>query len=115
MQETSAFDKKPAVPRFDIAYMDLSADPRTDFYRYSIGEWVRANPVPADQSSWTAFNDLSEWNLYLLGKILEEVSSQPSSPTRRLLGDFYLSIMNTERIEELRFHPVLDLLRRVEK
>ena len=115
MQNTSPPDNKPAVPRFDVAYMDLSTDPREDFYQYSIGKWVRANPVPADQSSWTSFNELYEWNLYLLREILEQAAKQDiSSTNRRLLGDFYKSLMNTERIDELGFSPVRDLLQRVE-
>src|SRR5579872_49838 len=116
-KNTGLSGNKPEVPRFDVAYMDLSADPRVDFYRYSIGEWIRANPVPADQSSWTSFNELYEWNLYLLGEILEQAASSggTASVNRRLLGDFYTSIMDRERIEALKFEPLRGLVKLVEK
>ncbi len=97
--------------------MDLSADPREDFYRYSVGEWIRANQVPADKALWTAFDELYEWNLHLLRRILEdsaeEPAPEPGSP-KRLVGDLYKSAMNTERIEKLGFEPIQNELHRIE-
>src|SRR5487761_4218 len=117
-QEANTPLKEPPIPRFTVGYMDPSADPREDFYRYSAGAWIRTNQVPADKALWTAFDELYEWNLHLLRSILEDSaaddSAEPTSP-KRLVGDFYKSAMNLERIEELRFQPILDEFQRVEE
>ncbi|MDG6996958.1 MAG: M13 family metallopeptidase [Nitrososphaerota archaeon] len=116
-QKTNDVIKEPAIPGFSVGYMDLSTDPHVDFFRYSVGEWVRTNQVPSDKSLWTAFDELYERNLHLLRSILEECSSGPSAElgsTGRLVGDLYKSAMNTKRIDEQGFRPILDELRRVE-
>ncbi|MCB1136314.1 MAG: hypothetical protein KDK78_08610, partial [Chlamydiia bacterium] len=37
---------------FDPSDMDLSVDPRHDFYNYAVGSWRKANPVPEGYSTW---------------------------------------------------------------
>ena len=47
---------KPAPPiaikSFDLTAIDKTADPCTDFYQYACGNWVKSNPIPADQVRW---------------------------------------------------------------
>jgi putative endopeptidase len=94
--------------------MDSGANPRQDFYKYADGAWLAANPVPEDKTRWSAFDELYERNLNLLKEILEEaaenVSDQPKSSPRRIVGEFYRSAMDTKRIEELGFKPIMGLL-----
>ena len=47
---------KPAPPTaiksMDLTAIDKTADPCTDFYQYACGNWVKSNPIPADQVRW---------------------------------------------------------------
>ncbi len=112
-QDPSNTGEGARVPKFSTDYMDVSIDPQEDFYRYCVGKWLDENPVPKDKTLWAAFNELNERNLVLLRRILEDCSSDTSanrSSARRLIGDFYKSAMDTERIEELGFKPIDPIL-----
>ena len=109
---------QPRSIGFSLDYVDRTADPHEDFYRYAVGEWLKSNPVPPDKSRWAAFNELYDRNLLLLKSILEEAAEDTSAPAgspKRLIGDLYKSAMNTKRIQELRFEPVLPILHKIDK
>ncbi len=109
---------RPRSIGFSLDYMDKTADPHEDFYRYAAGEWLKSNPVPPDKSRWAAFNELYDRNLLLLKLILEEAAEDTSAPAgspKRLIGDFNKSAMNTKRIQELGFEPILPILNRIDK
>ena len=108
----------PAVPRFSIGYMDRSVAPGKDFYRFAAGNWVKNNPVPPDKSRWASFSELAERNWYLIHEILDDDALSPASPphsSRREVGDFFASAMNTNRIEQLGFQPIAGDLKRIEQ
>jgi len=58
-------------PGFDPAAIDRNADPCVDFYQFACGAWMKANPVPPDQSRWGRFDALQDGNREVLHKILE--------------------------------------------
>ncbi len=114
----SAAETAPKVPAFSLDYMDKSVDPSQDFYKYAAGTWIKNNPVPADKSRWSAFNELNDRNMFLIHGILEAAQNDKSaaekSPTK-LVGNFYSSAMNTAKLEELKFKPIEADLARIDK
>lgn len=109
----------PRVPAFSVSYMDRSADPGTDFYEFADGQWVKENPVPPDKARWAAFTELAERNSYLIHGILDEAAREskalpPHSP-RRQVGDFFVSIMDTNRIEKLGLKPIAPYLKEIDR
>jgi putative endopeptidase len=88
--------------------MDLTANPCIDFYQYSCGAWVANTPIPADQSSWDTFGDLSDRNRAILRGILDKASADDPnrSPVEQKIGDFYASCLNEPVIERLGTKPL---------
>ncbi|MBM3846120.1 MAG: M13 family metallopeptidase, partial [Verrucomicrobia bacterium] len=111
----SRAETTPKVPRFSIEFMDKSVEPSVDFYRYAVGTWQKNNPVPADKARWSGFDELTERNQHLIRAILEEAAASSAAPRtpQRLVGSFFASAMNTNRIEQLAFKPIEPDLRRV--
>ncbi len=52
-----------AGPVFDVAELDTTLDPCTDFNAFVNAKWVAANPIPSDHTRWGAFDELAEKSL----------------------------------------------------
>src|SRR5262245_3048361 len=61
----------PYIPSLDTTAMDRTADPCVDFYQFACGGWMKNNPIPADQSSWTTYGRMQDDNRALLRALLE--------------------------------------------
>jgi len=117
--DDSTTNQAPPVPAFSVDYMDRSVSPGVDFYHFADGEWLKNNPVPADKSRWAAFLELAERNWYLIHGILEDAAAESKSlpvhsPTREV-GDFYASVMDTNRIEALGLKPIAADLKKIDR
>src|SRR6266702_8898551 len=73
-----------AIKSFDLSAIDKTADPCTDFYQYACGNWVKENPIPADQVRWArSFSLLQERNRYLLWQELDAAATNPKNPLEK--------------------------------
>jgi putative endopeptidase len=84
----------------DISSMDTSVDPCVDFYTYSCGGWMKKNPIPPDQSSWSIYGKLQDENRAQLRGILESAAAtgQRTAYTQKI-GDYYASCTDEAAIE----------------
>ncbi len=105
----------PHEPALDVTSMDRSVDPCTDFFQYSCGGWLKNNPIPPDQSSWTTYSKMEDENLGRLRGILE-VASAPDpkrNAAEQKIGDYYASCTNEKAIDAKGIEPLKPGLERI--
>lgn len=107
--------KEYPPPKFDIANIDKSVDPCTDFYQYACGNWLKKNPMPPDYPDWVSFSEVYEHNLGILHQILEKasVNDPKRSPILQKIGDFYSSCMDEKTVNHLGTQPLQPELKRI--
>ncbi len=105
--------KKPII--FDLAAIDKTADPCTNFYQYACGNWVKNNPIPSDQVRWGRFNELAERNNYLLYSELKTAADAPKTPLQKKYGDYFAACMNESLTDQLGAKAVQPELQEIAK
>ena len=105
----------PYTPGLDVAAMDRGADPCVDFYQYSCGGWMKNNPIPADQSSWSVFGKLAQDNQRYLWGILDELAAKASgrNATQQKIGDYFAACMDEAAVERRGVRPLKPYLDRI--
>jgi len=117
----TAFSQNPspssAQPVLDVSAMDPTVDPCVDFYTYSCGGWMKKNPIPPDQSSWSTYGKLEDENLAQLRGILEEAAKANAArgSVDQKIGGYYASCMDEAAIEKLGAKPLAPELERIAK
>src|SRR5438067_6301501 len=100
----------------DAASLDPAVRPQDDFFRYSQGKWLKDVEIPADRSSWGAFN-IAQDNVENQIRTLIEAASQDKnaragSDTQKM-GDFYASYVDEQRRNALGLSPLKGELARI--
>lgn len=101
---------------FDLAQIDRSVSPCSDFYQYSVGGWRKANPLPAIYARYGRFEEVAERNRQTLKNILEtsaKSTGEEGSGTQKV-GDFWGACMNEAGIEAQGATPIKPDLDRID-
>ncbi len=98
----------------DKSNMNLSLKPGDNFYLYVNGNWIKNNPIPASKTSWGSFLVLREESSQRLRTILEEASKNTGKDrTTQMIGDFYVSGMDSLAVQSAGITPIKGDLDRI--
>lgn len=115
--ETPKEKPEPIKPAFDLAALDTTVAPCDDFFAYSSGGWIKANPIPETENRWGRFDMLGESNKQRIKDILEEYAAKtdlPKGTDEQLIGDLFYSGMDSMGIENAGTEPIKPYLDRVD-
>jgi putative endopeptidase len=102
-------------PQFDLLAVDKTADPCVDFYQFACGNWLKNNPIPADQAMWGRFNELADRNREILREILEQAAKGGADrdATTQKIGDYFAACMDEKAIDAKGIAPLEPELARI--
>ncbi len=87
---------------FDEAGMDRTVAPGDDFYQYADGTWAKTTPIPADKSSFGAFDVLADRSRDRTRGILDAAAKDKNSK----IGTAYATYLDTAAIEKKGLAPI---------
>ena len=93
---------KQLASGIDLANLDSTYLPGTDFYMYATGGWQKAHPLTAEYSRFGSFDQLQEDNNTRLRSLIEEVSSKENKKgsIEQKIADLYKSAMDSVNLNE---------------
>lgn len=111
--------RQPAVTaeNYLSQFVDPSVSPREDFFRYAVGKWLSANPIPANERSWGIGDVVQEETYRRLVSINDEAataSGAAAGSAAQKIGDFWHAAMDTTTIEKQGFEPLREEFARIE-
>lgn len=104
----------PSQSGIDLAAMDRSADPCSDFYQFTCGGWITTHPLPADKGRYGRFEELQDRNDAILRDILDQAAKPGAPVDTRQIGDYYSSCMDETAVDAKGIGALSPELRRVD-
>ncbi|HUQ14215.1 MAG TPA: M13 family metallopeptidase [Novosphingobium sp.] len=103
--------------KFGVAtqYIDTSVEPGDDFDAYVNGLWAKQFEIPADRTTFGAFDNLELLSEARVHAILEEIAASNPAPgtPRGKIAAAYAAFMDTDRIEAAGLAPLQPYLARI--
>lgn len=96
-------------------YLDPNVSPGQDFYRFSCGGWLDANPLPADFSSYGTYDELAELNRRQLKDLIDGITARDNAPgsDAARIANLYNLVMDTERRDREGMEPAKPYFERI--
>jgi len=75
----------------DLTYLDTTASPKVDFYRYAAGGWMDANPLKAEFTRFGSFDVISENTREQLNALFADMAKMdaPMGSVDQKISDLY--------------------------
>src|SRR5690242_20706102 len=108
----AARQEPPLRSGLDLAAFDRSVRPQDDLYRFANGKWLDETVIPSDRVAYGAFTELAERAEHDLHRIILELPGRTAE--ERQVRDFYRSVLDADRVEQLGLAPIRDELARID-
>lgn len=115
-QDGTTSGSMPVEPGIDLAALDTTVNPGDDFYRYSNGGWIKANPLQPAYSRYGAFDLLRDRSIEQIHEIVVDLSakSQKKGTNEYRVAVLYKQAMDSVTRNELGAKPILADIKEIE-
>ena len=101
----------------NLAYMDTTANPATDFFRYVNGNWLDATEIPADRERWGSFDELRKATNAQTLRVLNDAAASgkyAADTDQGKAATFFAVAMDTAALDRLGVAPLEPWLDQIE-
>jgi putative endopeptidase len=107
----------PALKVIDTSFIDHHANACTDFFQFANGAWLARDTIPAAYSSSGVARDMTDRNQLVVRSVLDEAMAArkglPPISTKRKLGTFYATCMDSTAADRAGVTPVEPTLKAI--
>jgi putative endopeptidase len=111
---TPAPDQKPAAKtataeNYLDQFVDRTVSPRNDFFRFAVGKWLKAHPIPPSEKSWGIYHVVQEetYNrVVALNKAAAADKAAAPGSNQQKIGDFWSAGMDEAANTKQGFAPL---------
>lgn len=99
----------------DVANLDKTVSPKTDFYQYACGGWMKTHPLTDEYGRFGSFDLLAENNRTQLHGLIKGLATQQQEPGSigQKIGDLYNLAMDSTKLNADGMKPMKPMLDRV--
>ncbi len=92
----------------DLANLDTTALPGTDFYQYACGGWMKNHPLTDEYARLGTFDLLGENNRKQVRGLIEELAktTQPEGSVAQKIGEMYNMAMDSVKLNKDGMEPI---------
>ena len=109
----------PPLKVVDPAFIDRGANACVDFFQFANGGWLKNDTIPAAYSSTGVSRDMGDRNELVVRSVLDDAmahrKSLPASSTKRKLGTFYATCMDSASAEKAGVAPLRSTLASIDR
>ena len=101
----------------NVANIDTSVSPGTDFYNYACGGWIKANPLKAEYSRFGTFDQLGELNRKQVYDLVTGLDPKEATKgtNEQKIADLFAMGMDSVRLNREGAQALKNDLRRINK
>jgi len=96
----------PQVANFAVGDLDPAKGPCVDLDAYVNGKWKAANPIPADRTSWGAYQAMGERSLAVQHQLAEHAAAGHGSNVEKIVGDLWATGMDAAKLNAQGIAPL---------
>ena len=110
-------EKEVENKAIDLANLDSTTAPGTDFYQYACGGWMQRNPLKPEYARFGTFDQLRENNLEQIRGLIEELKATPQTDgsVGQKIGTLFALGMDSVKLNDDGFAPIKEQLAEIDR